>query len=134
MYEWAEVRDFRYLLKILEKGGFRAAAEELYTSQPNLTVQARQFQDRASVRLFRKLKVDRFARLKPGLRSLSWHVYCSKFVMKLSRRSSQSNAARSTLFSSTPLVDEKLFRSFCGLKNAASPLFSYLFNGAQWRR
>ena len=56
MYEWAEFRHFRYLLKILEKGGFRAAAEELYTSQPNLTVQARQFQDHASVRLFRKLK------------------------------------------------------------------------------
>lgn len=44
MYDWAEFRHFRYLLKILEKGGFRAAAEELFTSQPNLTVQARQFQ------------------------------------------------------------------------------------------
>jgi DNA-binding transcriptional LysR family regulator len=35
MYDWAEFRHFRYLLKILEKGEFRAAAEELYTSQPN---------------------------------------------------------------------------------------------------
>ena len=56
MYDWAEFRHFRYLLKILEKGGFRVAAEELRTSQPNLTVQARQFQEQASVRLFRKLR------------------------------------------------------------------------------
>src|ERR1700761_544639 len=56
MYEWAELRHFRYLLTILEKRGFRAAAEELHTAQPNLSVQARQFQENASVRLFRKLK------------------------------------------------------------------------------
>jgi DNA-binding transcriptional LysR family regulator len=56
MYDWAEFRHFRYLLKILEKRGFRLAAEELFTSQPNLTVQARQFQDNASVRLFHKSK------------------------------------------------------------------------------
>ena len=56
MYDWAEFRHFRYLLAILEKQGFRIAAEELHTSQPNLTVQARQFQDNASVRLFRKTK------------------------------------------------------------------------------
>jgi len=42
MYDWAELRHFRYLLVILEKQGFRVAAEELHTSQPNLTVQARQ--------------------------------------------------------------------------------------------
>ena len=56
MYDWAEFRHFLYLLKILEKGGFRVAAEELHTSQPNLTVQARRFQDHASVRLFSKTK------------------------------------------------------------------------------
>jgi DNA-binding transcriptional LysR family regulator len=56
MYDWAEFRHFRYLLAILEKQGFRIAAEQLHTSQPNLTVQARQFQENASVRLFRKTK------------------------------------------------------------------------------
>ena len=56
MHEWAEFRHFRYLLTILEKRGFRAAAEELHTAQPNLSVQARQFQENASVQLFRKLK------------------------------------------------------------------------------
>ncbi|MGB6692248.1 MAG: LysR family transcriptional regulator [Terracidiphilus sp.] len=55
MYDWAEFRHLSYLLKILEKDGFRVAAEELHTSQPNLTVQARRLQDQAPVRLFRKL-------------------------------------------------------------------------------
>ncbi len=56
MYEWAELRHFRYLLTILEKQGFPAVAEELRTAQPNLSVQARQFQENASIRLFRKTK------------------------------------------------------------------------------
>ena len=56
MYDWAELRHFRYLLAILERQGFRVAAEELHTSQPNLAVQARQFQENASVRLFQKMK------------------------------------------------------------------------------
>lgn len=30
MYDWAELRHFRYLRVILEKQGFRVAAEELH--------------------------------------------------------------------------------------------------------
>ena len=67
MYDWAEFRHFRYLLKILEKRGFRLAAEELFTSQPNLTVQARQFQDNASVRLFHKSKSGQILPTKAGI-------------------------------------------------------------------
>jgi hypothetical protein len=63
MYEWAELRHFRYLLTILERQGFRAAAEELRTAQPNLSVQARQFQENASVRLFRKMRGGRLLEL-----------------------------------------------------------------------
>ena len=66
MYDWAEFRHFRYLLAILEKRGFRAAAEELHTSQPNLTVQARQFQDNAGVRLFRRSKAGRIRPTESG--------------------------------------------------------------------
>src|SRR6202012_1287960 len=67
MYDWAEFRHFRYLLAILEKQGFRAAADALHTSQPNLTVQARQFQDNASIRLFRKSKDGRIRPTETGL-------------------------------------------------------------------
>ena len=41
MYDWAELRHFRYLLAIVEKNGFRAAADVLHTTQPNLSAQAK---------------------------------------------------------------------------------------------
>ncbi|WP_254061398.1 LysR family transcriptional regulator [Granulicella sp. L60] len=67
MYEWAELRHFKYLLTILERQGFRPAAEELRTAQPNLSVQARQFQENASVRLFRKMKGGRIRPTDTGV-------------------------------------------------------------------
>src|SRR5277367_3414911 len=45
MNDWAEFRHFKYLLAIVEHKGFRAAAEQLHTAQPNLSAQAKQFQD-----------------------------------------------------------------------------------------
>lgn len=66
MYDWAEFRHFRYLLAILEKQGFRAAAEQLFTTQPNLSIQARQFQETVSIRLFHKSKSRRIRPTESG--------------------------------------------------------------------
>jgi len=66
MYDWAEFRHFRYLLAVLEKQGFRAAAEHLYTTQPNLSIQARSFQENASIRLFQKTKNGRIRPTETG--------------------------------------------------------------------
>jgi DNA-binding transcriptional LysR family regulator len=123
MYEWAEFRHFRYLLKILEKGGFRAAAEELYTSQPNLTVQARQFQDHASVRLFRKLKSGQIRPTETGiafivLARLVLEVRDEAIDALIAIERGEVNLVR---FGSTPLVDEKLFRGFCALHKELLP-------------
>jgi DNA-binding transcriptional LysR family regulator len=123
MYEWAEFRHFRYLLKILEKGGFRAAAEELHTSQPNLTVQARQFQDNASVRLFRKMKSGQIRPTETGiafiaLARLVLEVRDEAIDALIAIERGEVNLVR---FGSTPLVDEKLFRSFCALHKELLP-------------
>lgn len=67
MYEWAEFRHFRYLLSILEEQGLRPAAEILHTAQSNLSVQARQFQENANVRLFRKKKSGRIIPTEAGV-------------------------------------------------------------------
>ena len=72
MYDWAQFRHFRYLLVILEKQGLRVAADELHTSQPNLTVQARQFQEYSSVRLFRRTKSGRIRPTDAGLAFISF--------------------------------------------------------------
>jgi DNA-binding transcriptional LysR family regulator len=123
MYDWAEFRHFLYLLKILEKGGFRVAAEELHTSQPNLTVQARRFQDHASVRLFSRLKNGQIRPTETGIAFIS----LARLVLEtreevietlIAIERGETGPAR---FGSTPLVDQALFRSFCSLHKELLP-------------
>jgi DNA-binding transcriptional LysR family regulator len=115
MYDWAEFRHFRYLLTILEKGGFRIAADELHTSQPNLTVQARQFQDNAAIRLFRKSKSGRIYPTRTGQAFLALAPFLLEvrdeiidILIEIER--GEINSVR---FGSTPLVDQALFHLFC---------------------
>jgi len=124
MYEWAELRHFRYLLTILERQGFRAAAEELRTAQPNLSVQARQFQENASVRLFRKMKGGRIRPTETGV------AFIALAKLLLETRDEVINAliaiergeVSSVRFGCTPMVDPGLFRAFCDLHKEMVPL------------
>ena len=123
MYDWAELRHFRYLLAILEKQGFRIAAEELHTSQPNLTVQARQFQENASVRLFRKTKNGRIRPTETGI------AFIALARVLLETRDEVIDALiaieRGEIsyirFGCAPLVDQSLFRNFCGMHKEILP-------------
>jgi DNA-binding transcriptional LysR family regulator len=126
MYDWAELRHFRYLLAILERQGFRVAAEELHTSQPNLSVQARQFQENASVRLYKKLKNGRIRPTETGL------AFITLAKLLLETRDEVINALiaiergeiGSVRFGCTPLVDQSLFRSFCAVHKEMLPTCS----------
>ena len=62
-----EFRHFRYMLAIVECMGLQAAAEHLRTAEPNLSVQARQFQEYFAIRLFRKAKDGRIQLTKTGV-------------------------------------------------------------------
>ena len=123
MYDWAEFRHFLYLLKILEKGGFRVAAEELHTSQPNLTVQARRFQDHASVRLFSKLKNGEICPTETGIAFIA----LARLVLEIREEVIEALIAieRGDIglvrFGSTPLVDQDLFRTLCTLHKELLP-------------
>ncbi|MBB5061946.1 LysR family transcriptional regulator [Granulicella mallensis] len=124
MYEWAELRHFRYLLTILERQGFRAAAEELRTAQPNLSVQAQQFQENASVRLFRKMKGGR---IRPTDTGVAFKVLAR---LLLETRDEVIDALiaiergeiRSVRFGCSPLVEQGLFRTFCDLHKELLPV------------
>jgi DNA-binding transcriptional LysR family regulator len=123
MYDWAEFRHFRYLRAILEKGGFRIAADELHTSQPNLTVQARQFQENASFRLLRKSKNGRIYPTRTGLAFLAlapllFEVRDEIMDALIAIERGEINSVR---FGSTPLVDQALFRIFCELHKELLP-------------
>jgi len=66
MYDWAEFRVLKYLLAIVELKGFRAAAEYLNTTQPNLSAQAKHFQGSSGLHLFRIAKGNRFRLTETG--------------------------------------------------------------------
>ena len=123
MYEWAELRHFRYLLAILEKQGFRAAAEELRTAQPNLSVQARQFQENASVRLFRKMKGGRIRPTDTGIafKALARILLETRDEVLDALIAIERGDIRSVRFGCTPLVDQGLFRVFCDLHKEILP-------------
>jgi DNA-binding transcriptional LysR family regulator len=67
MYDWAEYRHFRYLLEILDLKGFRAAAEQLHTTQPNLSAHAKQFRENSGLHLYRKSKSGRISLTPTGV-------------------------------------------------------------------
>ena len=123
MYDWAEFRHFSYLLKILEKGGFRIAAEELHTSQPNLSIQARRFQEHASVCLFRKLKNGQISPTETG----TAFIELARLLLELREEVIDALVAIErgdfglARFGSTPLVDPNLFRNFCAIHKQLVP-------------
>ncbi len=123
MNDWAEFRHFRYLLAILEKQGFRPAAEELNASQPNLTVQARQFQENASVRLFRKMRNGRIRPTETGVAfiALARLLLATRDEVVDALRAIESGEIRSVHFGCSPWVDQGLFRSFCNLHKELLP-------------
>jgi hypothetical protein len=67
MNDWAEFRHFRYLLEIVRHAGFRAAAEALHTAQPNLSAQAKQFQEHSHVHLYRRIRDGRIELTDVGI-------------------------------------------------------------------
>lgn len=67
MNDWAEFRHFRYLLAIAEYKGFRSAAEHLHTAEPNLSVQAKQFQEMYGIRLFERGPSGRIQLTQTGI-------------------------------------------------------------------
>ncbi|WP_241654392.1 LysR family transcriptional regulator [Granulicella sibirica] len=112
------------MLTILEKQGFRAAAEELRTAQPNLSVQARQFQENASVRLFRKIKGGRIRATDTGIafKVLARFLLETRDDVLDALIAIERGEVNSVRFGSTPLVDQALFRTFCDLHKEMLPV------------
>jgi DNA-binding transcriptional LysR family regulator len=100
------------------------AAEELRTAQPNLSVQARQFQENASVRLFRKMKGGR---IRPTDTGIAFKVL-ARFLLETRDEvldaliAIERGEVDSVRFGCTPLVDQALFRAFCDLHKEILPV------------
>ena len=123
MYDWAEFRHFRYLLAILEKQGVRAAAEILHTAQPNLSVQARQFQENASVQLFRRTRSGRIRPTEAGIAFMG----LARFLLETRDEvidaliAIERGAVGPARFGCSTLVAPDLFRTLCNLSRELLP-------------
>ena len=66
MDDFPDFRQFRYVLEIAERGGFRPAAERLNIAQPSLSRQAKAFQDFFKLSLFERTNSGRFVLTQEG--------------------------------------------------------------------
>jgi DNA-binding transcriptional LysR family regulator len=123
MYDWAEFRHFRYLLSILELQGFRAAAEKLHTAQPNLSIQAKQFQEAASVQLYERLKDGR---IKPTRTGEAFKLI-AKYLLDAREEAMEALVAIENdnlivvRFGCSPLADPGLFSDLCQIHKDLLP-------------
>ena len=123
MYDWAEFRHFRYLLSILEQQGFRAAAEKLHTAQPNLSIQAKQFQENASLRLFEKLKDGRIKPTDTGeaFKIIAKGLLDARDEAMEALMAIEHGELTTVRFGCSPLADPVLFDDLCQIHKELLP-------------
>jgi DNA-binding transcriptional LysR family regulator len=123
MYEWAEFRHLQYLLTILELKGFRAAAEQLHTTQSNLSIQARQFQEHSSVRLYQKAKKGHFERTDAGVafEFMAKRLLEARDEMFQTLMALEHGEITSVRIGCSPLADQSLFDEFCQMHRELLP-------------
>jgi DNA-binding transcriptional LysR family regulator len=123
MNDWAEFRHFKYLLAIVEHKGFRAAAEQLHTAQPNLSAQAKQFQDLSAIHLFRKGKDGRIKLTETGVafKPIAQGLLDARDEAIAALVAIERGEIRSLRFGCTSLVDPTLFHTCCQMHREILP-------------
>jgi DNA-binding transcriptional LysR family regulator len=123
MNDWAEFRHFKYLLAIVEHKGFRAAAEQLHTAQPNLSAQAKQFQDLSAIHLFRKGKDGRIKLTETGIafKPIAQGLLDARDEAIAAVVAIERGEIRSLRFGCTSLVDQTLFHTCCQMHREILP-------------
>jgi DNA-binding transcriptional LysR family regulator len=123
MNDWAEFRHFKYLLAIVENKGFRAAAEQLHTAQPNLSAQAKQFQDLSAIHLFRKTKDGRIRLTETGIafRPIAQGLLDARDEAIAALVAIEQREIRALRFGCTSLIDQELFHTCCRLHKEIVP-------------
>jgi DNA-binding transcriptional LysR family regulator len=123
MYDWAEFRHFTYLLAVLEQNGFRAAAEVLHTTQPNLSAQAKQFQENSGVCLYRKSKSGRIRLTASGIafKLLARGLLDARDEVMATLMAVEHGEVRTLRLGCSSRADPALFHAFCALHKELLP-------------
>jgi DNA-binding transcriptional LysR family regulator len=130
MDDFAEFRHFRYLLAIAEYGGFRAAAEALHTSQPSLSRQIKEFQERYRIRLFRRLKDGRIGLTPAGeaVRVIARDVLETRDLALAALEAIHRGEADLLRIGCTPFIDKDICRRAAELQKALVPASTIRFS------
>ena len=123
MYDWAEYRHFRYLLEILNLRGFRAAAEQLHTTQPNLSAHAKQFREKSGVHLYRKAKSGRINLTATGnaFKLIAQGLLNHRDEAMNALISIERGEIRTVRLGCSSQADPALFHDFCALHQELLP-------------
>jgi DNA-binding transcriptional LysR family regulator len=123
MNSWAEYRHFEYLLAVVERGGLRAAAEQLRTAESNLSVQAKQFQEYFSIELFRKTKDGRIQLTETGIafKPIAQGLLDARDEAIAALKAIERGQIRTLKMGCTPFVDPELFEMACALHKEILP-------------
>ena len=123
MNDWAEFRHFKYLLAIVEHKGFRAAAEHLRTAEPNLSVQARQFQEEFAIRLFKRAKNGSIELTETGVAfpAIARCVFDARDDAIAALIAIDRGQVRTLNLGCAPFVDPELFRMACEIHKEVVP-------------
>lgn len=123
MNDWAEFRHFRYLLEIVKQEGFRAAAESLHTAQPNLSAQAKQFQELSNVHLFRRGKAGRIELTETGIAfgAIAQGLLDARDEAIAALVAIERGEIQALRFGCTSLIDQDLFHTCCQMHKEIVP-------------
>jgi DNA-binding transcriptional LysR family regulator len=123
MNDWAEFRHFKYLLAIVEHKGFRAAAEQLHTAQPNLSAQAKQFQDQSAIQLFRRTKDGRIRLTETGIafRPIAQGLLDARDEAIAALIAIERREIKALRFGCTSLIEQGLFHTCCQIHKEMVP-------------
>jgi DNA-binding transcriptional LysR family regulator len=123
MNDWAEFRHFKYLLAIVEHKGFRAAAEQLHTAQPNLSAQAKQFQDQSAIQLFRKTKDGRIRLTETGVafKPIAKGLLDARDEAIAALIAIERREIKAFRFGCTSLIEQGLFHTCCQMHKEIMP-------------
>ena len=123
MNDWAEFRHFRYLLAIVEHKGLRAASEHLRTAEPNLSVQAKQFQEAFAIKLFRKGKDRRIQLTETGVafKAIAQGLLDARDEAIAALIAIERGEIRTLSFGCAPFIDPELFHLMCEMHKEVLP-------------